>query len=346
MRTRGRADPVYQLTLTELAFIIIFLILLLTGWMIVKTEDEREAALRQKAEAQAALGKLSEDGALERLEHQQALLRRTEAELRELLAGQGSADPEALVSELVKKAGIEAESRRLRQRIEDLDAQLSALVEVSKIVEQAAAGVSKSEGANGPDRSGRESAVAELRSALEFKRSLEKEAGEPVRRGGEREQAAQYASALQVLRAGAGDPAGAQQLVRENRDLRARAAWMRGQLEARGGRDYPPCWAEESSGKPQYLFTIELRNDGLRFEPAWLPERNADAEQTPGVAALAAAGSLSVPAFRARVQPLDADSKAKNCRHYVRVANRVQNLAAFNRLRYAVEDFFYKFEIR
>lgn len=344
MRTPRRADPIYPLTLTELAFIVIFLILLLTGWMIVKTGDEREAAIRQKEAALARLGELSEPKALERLEAREASLRRVERDLRRLLAEQGNADPEALVSALVNRAGAEAEHQRLRQRIEDLDAQLSALAEIRQLVEETMA--SPSPGAVDSGRSGRESATLELRSALELKRALEREAGEPLGLGREREQAARYASALRAVRAGAGDTAGVEQLVRDNRDLRARAAWLRGQLEARGGRDYPPCWAEETSGKPQYLFTIELRDGGFRVEPAWPPERGAEAERMPGVAALVGAGNLSVPAFRARVQPLDEDSQAKHCRHYVRLVNRVQSLATFNRLRYAVEEFFYKFEIR
>jgi hypothetical protein len=344
MPAPGRSDRIYQLTLTELAFIVIFLILLLTGWMIVRTEDERAAALKQAEDARTKLAALSGDGAVERLESREAALRRAEEDLRRLLAAAGGADPDALVSELVKKAAAEAENRRLKKRIEDLDAQLSALVEVKKIVEEAATGIPGS--AERSPHSGRESAAAELLSALEFKRSVEKEAGEPVGHGRERERAREYAGALQAIRAGADGAEGVQQLVRENRDLRARAAWMRGQLEARGGRDFPPCWAEEATGKPQYLFTIELRDGALRIEPAWPAERNADAEHTPGVAGLTGAGSLSIPAFRARVQALDADSKAKNCRHYVRLVNRVQNLATFNRLRYAVEEFFYKFEIR
>jgi hypothetical protein len=265
MQTRGRADQVYQLTLTELAFIVIFLILLLAGWMSVKTEREKEAAVRQREEALSRLAELAKDnGAAARLEHLHESLRRAEQDIRQLLAGQGIAHPDDIVSELVKKGRAEAENWRLQQRIEDLDAQLSALEEIRK----------------------------------------------------------------------------------ENRDLRAQAAWMRNQLDARGGRDYPPCWVEENTGKPQYLFTIEIRDGGLRIDPAWPPERNGDARQLPGMDGLAGAGPLTIPVFRARVQALDEDSKTKNCRHYVRLVNRVGSLAAFNRQRYAVEEFFYKFEIR
>lgn len=341
MRRAGPPDPIYPLTLTELAFIIIFLVLLLTGWLVVQAEQERDAALGQRDAALAQLrGPGAEDTAAA-LAAREAALRQAEAELRALLAASGGADPDGLVSELVRKAAAEAENQRLRRRVDDLDAQLSALEAVRRVVEEAAS--EQSGGTAAADPAGRRAAAEALLSALEFQRQLAAASGETLARGREREQAGRFADAWRTLRGQAGDPG---RLLRENRDLRARAAWLQGQLEARGGRDYPPCWAEEATGKPQYLFTIALLDSGLRVEPAWPPERAAEAEALPGVAALAGAGTLPAAVFRNRVAALDADSRGKNCRHYVRLANRVRNLAIFNRLRYAVEDFFYKFEIR
>jgi hypothetical protein len=347
MQTRGRADQVYQLTLTELAFIVIFLILLLAGWMSVKTEREKEAAVKQRDEALAKLAELTEDnGAAARLEYLHESLRRAEQDIRQLLAGQGSAHPDDIVSELVKQGRAEAESRRLRKRIEDLDAQLSALEEIRKIVDESASEASGGGDAEKAHSSGRDSARAEMLAALKFKRAVEKELGDAIAPGREREKALEYAEAVRAVRAGPADSGSVQQLAKENRDLRAQAAWMRSQLDARGGRDYPPCWVEENTGKPQYLFTVEIRDGGLRIDPAWPPERNGDARRLPGMDGLAGAGPLGISAFRARVQALDEDSRAKNCRHYIRLVNRVGSLAAFNRHRYAVEEFFYKFEIR
>jgi hypothetical protein len=46
------------------------------------------------------------------------------------------------------------------------------------------------------------------------------------------------------------------------------------------------------------------------------------------------------------MQGIDRVSKDKNCRHYVYVKNRVTDLASFNKSRYAIENFFYKLELR
>jgi hypothetical protein len=348
MRTPERTDRIYQLTLTELAFIVIFLILLLTGWMIVKTEDEKAAALEQRDAALARAAELSGGGeGLARLENLHESLRQTEAEIRRILAGQRHGDPDELVSELVAKTEAESQNRQLRQRIEDLDAQLSTLREIGAMVEEAANSSGGGEGKGQADASaGREAARAEILSALIFKRALEQASGETVGRRREPEHAADYAKALREWRARPADSGNVRRLDRENEDLRGQLAWMQNRLDARGGRDYPPCWAEPGTGKPQYLLAIEIRDGGLKIEPAWPPERNGDAGRLPGADSLVGSETLSLSAFRARARPLDADSRQKNCRHYVRLINRVKSLDVFNRHRYAVEEFFYKFEAR
>jgi hypothetical protein len=308
----------------ELAFILIFLLLVLAGWMIGRAERDRLSA-QQEAEAASARLKQVEIDELAREEW-----RRAEAELRRLVADQTRADPAAVVSALTAKAAQEAENRRLRQRIENLDAQLSALTEVKELAA----------------RQGGERAAAEVLSAMTFKRALEAAAGAAIPAGREQDEARRLAEAAAAVREAATKPGDPLQLAAENRDLRAQSAWLRNQLEARGGRDFPPCWAEPGSGRPQYLLTVELREGGIKVDPAWPPERAADAARLPGLAGLANGEVQAVGSFRSRAAALDADSKAKGCRHYVRLVNRVGNLAAFNRLRYAVEEFFYKFEVR
>lgn len=371
----ARADQVYQLTLTELAFIVIFLILLLSGWMIVKTDDEKAAALREKEQALSRLSALPKSPEeLERMLDLRQALAQAQQELRQALADRGMTDPDAIVSALTRNAEAEGENRRLRQRIEDLDAQLTALREITnagndaagenrrlteqvkeldaqltalreirKLVEETAGAVG---GESADAKAAGDSARRALLGAVAFRQILEQETHDTVAPGREREKALEYADAWRAARAAPQGSDGLERLTKENRDLRAQAAWMRNQLGARGGRDYPPCWAEEATGKTQYLFTVVLHDGGIAVEPAWPPERNGDAEKLPGLEAVAGAGILSIPAFRTRLQSLDADSKARHCRHYVRLINRVGNLATFNRQRYAVEEFFYKFEVR
>ncbi len=335
----SRPDAIYQLTLTELAFVVIFLILLLTGWMVVKSENDKTAAL---AERDAALARAAELAAHtespDQLEQLRQALAQAKADILSALAQHGAAHPDEVLSKLVEKSQAEAENQRLKQHVADLDAQLSALAEIQEAIAAAAP-------ASGGTAAARDHARDEALSALSFKQALEHAAGEPVPRHREQETAEAYAQARKDARA-AGTGQGAPDLARENQDLRGQVAWMRQRLEAHGGRDYPPCWAEPVTGKPQYLLAIVIQEGGLGIAPIWPPEREADAARLPGIDGLVNAGALSLGGFQARARPLDQDSRARNCRHYVRLLNRAKNLQSFNRARYAVEEFFYKFEVR
>jgi hypothetical protein len=135
-------------------------------------------------------------------------------------------------------------------------------------------------------------------------------------------------------------------LKKENADLHGQVTYLRKRLDARGGRDYPPCWANEQTGKVEFLFTVDILSEGLRITPAWPDTRQADAAALPGVAKLTAPRPLSRAEFSASMQGIDRLSKTKECRHYVYLKNQVTDLESFNQSRYAIEDFFYKLELR
>ena len=46
------------------------------------------------------------------------------------------------------------------------------------------------------------------------------------------------------------------------------------------------------------------------------------------------------------MQGIDQHSRKNSCRHYVLMRNHVNDLQMFNRYRYAVENYFYKLELR
>ncbi len=135
-------------------------------------------------------------------------------------------------------------------------------------------------------------------------------------------------------------------LRKENVDLRGQVAFLKKRLDARGGRDYPPCWADES-GKVEFLFAIELRSDSVMVTPAWPVKREADAKALVGIStALAEAHSYS--RFPAAVQGILNWSKAQNpeCRHYVQLKSSIPDAVRSDRARLMVESYFYKVEVR
>jgi hypothetical protein len=141
------------------------------------------------------------------------------------------------------------------------------------------------------------------------------------------------------------ESAPAETFARENRDLRGQVAFLKGKLEGKGGRDYPPCWAEESSGRIQYLLAIEITDHGLVVKSAWPESRKTDAQALPGIDALTTAQTtFQLRAFKSAMQGIDEHSRKRNCRHYVVMRNSVSDLAVFNSYRFAIEHYFYKLE--
>jgi hypothetical protein len=126
------SDQVFQLSLTEIAFTIAFILLLLLGYLVMR---ESEA----KKEAEQALAKV------QALDAAQQAFEEATTRLKQGLAGAGAANPDEIISRLVADAKAAAERDRLQVRVRDLEAQLSALAEVKQTVANATKEASKKE---------------------------------------------------------------------------------------------------------------------------------------------------------------------------------------------------------
>lgn len=132
MNVSKRSDQVFQLSLTEIAFTITFILLLLLGFFVMREGKARKDAEEALAKAQnlAAAQQALEDAS------------RT---LNEQLKGAGVAKPDELISRLVAEATAAAERDRLKVRVKDLEEQISALTEVKQAVVDAAKQAGKQE---------------------------------------------------------------------------------------------------------------------------------------------------------------------------------------------------------
>ena len=131
---------------------------------------------------------------------------------------------------------------------------------------------------------------------------------------------------------------------RNERDLEGRVAYLSMRLDAcRGtGLDHPPCWADPASGAIEYLFRITIHEDGLQVEPAWPPRREADLRALPGAEAMVGR-RLSTAEFRRLARPILDWSKARGCRHFVRIHDEpATSKRAFKQGLLTIEAYFYK----
>jgi hypothetical protein len=287
-----RNDQVFQLSLTEIAFTIAFILLLLLGYSIWQAQSGRDAAQAALAEA---LARQREAGTLER----------ARSDLAAALRSAGASDPNAALSKLVEASALRAERDQLRQQVDDLDARLSALAPLK-----------------GP-ASAASPATAAARAVA---------AGT----GASRAKAAVPAAESAAL------------AEKENANLRGQVAYLANRLGAtsgHGGRDFPPCWADES-GRVEFLFAIETRPGEVVVVPAWPVRRQAAARALPNVDALTAA-PLANQDFVRLVQPLLDWSHAQQpeCRHYVELRSSIADAVQSDRARLMVERYFYKSEV-
>jgi hypothetical protein len=125
MANSNRSDQVFQLSLTEIAFTITFILLLLLGYLVM-----RETTARHKAEEE--LAKVQGLGAAER-----AVAAAVE-NLKLGLEGVGASNPDEVISNLVASAQVVAERDRLLAQVRDLEMQVSTLTEIKQLLANAA----------------------------------------------------------------------------------------------------------------------------------------------------------------------------------------------------------------
>jgi hypothetical protein len=117
----------------------------------------------------------------------------------------------------------------------------------------------------------------------------------------------------------------------------------------RGQGDFPPCWADYSTGRREiiYAFDVTLFSDIVRFRRRWPVSHDDSAAAVPGITPLADAELLPYPRFRELAAPVLRWSNAHDppCRHYVVIHDSVSGgdeKEDFKQNLLTVEGYFYK----
>lgn len=397
-----RNDQVFQLSLTEIAFTIAFLLLLLLGYLVHKERSDRQAAEAKLAKVQTT-------------ERATAALTVAKSELSSKLQGAGIENPDEVISKLIDAEQVRAERDQLWQRVDDLDAQLTALTELKEQLEQAAVAsrpdvtqdavlsalvlrdqvraaveqgvqdafekpemslepgppqqsprVSATESKPSkpasspeffdevvspasramPDKQVMDAVRQALTTTAELRRQLKEKLDKALQPGQEERIVQEVVAAAKSLGELGKVGRSPEAIKTENADLRGQVAFLKNRLDARGGRDYPPCWADES-GKVEFLFSVETLPDLVTVAPAWPAHRDAAARAMPGIEEVLA-GPYSNHAFVSKIQGIFNWSRTQDpeCRHYVRLRSLISDAVQSDRARLMVEDYFYKVEVR
>lgn len=375
-------DQVFQLSLTEIAFTIAFILLLLLGYLVVKEQTDRKVAEEMLAKVQST-------------QQATAALDAAKSSISATLNAAGSPNPDEVITKLIAADGVRAERDALRQRVEDLDAKLTALTHLRDELEKAATSrkpeitreeiesalvlqdqtkkaLADAEAAQAsvpndaaskqntdssssgmPTKSKQEQAkeaVERLKQSIaattELRNQLKSQLNKDVKPGQEAQAVREVVAAAKGFQDLAKTGESREAVKKENSDLRGQIVFLKNKLEARGGRDYPPCWADEVTGKVQFLFAVEVKPDSVSVKPAWPASREADAKALPGMAEVLAGISHTNANFVSYIQGIFRKSQELSCRHYVELKSSIPDAVQSDRARLMVENYFYKTEVR
>ena len=357
MKLNKRDERVFQLSLTEVVMIILFILLLLLGFQIKLH--------------QVALGALYDEITMlrtKKIEHDEvaplALL------LEQIMKDTGTSDRHELLTRLKQIREATDERDNLKQLVVKLKEELTTLTQLKNDIEK----LSRTRGIvdattivsnaiefqrkvieafetdtkNSPKSTQNlllEKIINNERIVQKIREELSNETGNPIT------DEALTSTIVSILKSH-GSKTDTAKLVATVEALKKTNADIKGQLEnvrkklqqAKGGNERPPCWAD-SEGRTEYLFAITLKEEGILIAPAWPAYRESDARLLPGVGnILSRAGVLSNEEFSRLAQPIHSNAVSKDCVHFVRMKSEMTNAIRADRARQVIEKNFYRWE--
>jgi len=125
--------------------------------------------------------------------------------------------------------------------------------------------------------------------------------------------------------------------------LKGQVSYLTRRLNMGGGNELPPCWANQKSGRAEYLFTVILGEEKMRVAPHW-PKYRAKELKKYGSLKKLFYRDLSVDEFLALTKPIYQDADKKECKHYLYMFDDAETKDGYKTKRLQLENYFYKYE--
>ena len=134
----------------------------------------------------------------------------------------------------------------------------------------------------------------------------------------------------------------------EAQRLKGQLANAQQRLESLGrGTEMPACWANPATGKPEYIFKINLTSTGLIIHDQKLPNRINGQASLP-LSMISFDQELNREAFRTQTSPIAQWSIKHQCRFFVLAHDltRPEEKQVYKTMLRTLEEHFYKLEIK
>jgi hypothetical protein len=134
----------------------------------------------------------------------------------------------------------------------------------------------------------------------------------------------------------------------ESERLKGQVANIQGRMSSMGrGTEMPACWASPGTGRPEYIFQVDLTSAGLVVHDQKVPHREAEQAQLP-ISEIQFETPLSREAFSSQTNGILEWSRNNNCRFFVLVKDMTgsSDKDHYKGMLSALEAKFYKLEVR
>ncbi len=304
------STSIFETSLAELAFILFFILLLFASWQLNEYSEEEEESRQDNSE-------LNERNAELLVEN--ALLEDSLAEVSVYLGLGEEFDPEEMFTKLTLAGENEV-------RVQELEEQNATLEEALLTIEETASD-------SGLTLDEIPKALEELAEISEILSEIDEDDMADIL-----PEKVDENDMVDIL------SEKVDEVVSELRDFRGQNLALRNQLgEPGNGLDHPPCWADETTGKAQYVLNVVMTELEIQVSQGWPRIRNAEVLENANIYSVI--GSYdSDQGFLDASQAIYNESVQKECRHIVRVFDHTQTKAAYAPFYDAIFHHFYLYK--
>lgn len=358
-KTHYRRGLTLGLTLAETFCVVVFSLLLACALLLKHTEEQRDEAEDQRDEAEEQLGEVETElahteealnrgdtigGAFYRqykklqaqLEDVEGRAKQAEDELRQarLLLDPAVIGPQQVADSLMKRSAELEAARDSLKRIESLvqtleteqDSLDDVAAETQELREIVASMVAERHDSLSSGRV--DSVVAAEARARRLARELRQT------QAALRHRAAQLRDRDRLLADGSADS-----LARESERWRFSSDSLERELRELRGHGPPSCWLD-AGRKPEYVFSVELTDYGMRLD-ATVPEHRSEEEAVQFVQRIEARREYAPADFIRLTRPFLDVGERDGCRFWVRIERGTENAAVLEERQKQVGRHFY-----
>lgn len=307
-----RRGLILGLTMAEIMLLIIFCLLLALA-SALKNAHERESGLR------ALIANIGTDATMDAIVNEMRILRErvtvAESEVNRLKPFEQKASELNDIYKELTQAGIDKPESANGKKI------LSEMMQIAKEVKQASA--TNSEG----------NTIADMLSLANQVMSESERPGVTP------------------------NPAQIKQMLKDARSANQKVSDIIGQnknlyekLKAFGrGTEFPPCWANPDTGRPEYIFDVSIGSTGLTIRRNDLPHRTEQFESLP-IQSIEFGRELSQAEFRHQTNAIRrwGEQQEQKCRFFVRLYDETKpdEKDTFKKYMLTTEESFYKYLVQ